>query len=447
MYFADSVVAAYRCLYYVGRKEVFVAGADMMAMIRRNVLSVAAIALLLIAPVNCLADELHPIALVSQVTKVQPMTGIVLWTSNEEVETAPIQLEFSYLKYDQIVSDKGVYDWTPVDKLLAEVASRKHQAILRWHDTYVGRPNGVPKYIQSLDDYHETTAKSEGKQTGFPDWSHPELQSFVLDFFSEFARRYDRDPRLAFVQAGFGLWAEYHIYDGPMKLGHTFPSKEFQSRFARHLSREFRQTPWMLSINAAEGHAPFATDQELLALRFGSFDDSFNHAQHKKWNEVNWGRIGLDRWKTSPTGGEFSFYEPKDQQEALSPTGPHGIPFEQQAARYHVSFIIGDAQPRYQSRERLIEACLACGYRFRVTRFDASTAQAEVTIQNTGIAPIYYDAYPAVNDVRSDTSLKRLLPNDSRTFKIAAGGSAPTLSIECDRLVPGQRIEFDAELK
>lgn len=416
-------------------------------MARRNYHLSAVVLILVVARANCLADELVPIKLSSRVTHPQPMTGIVLWTTNEKVETAPIQLEFSYLKYNQVVSDKGAYDWAPVDKLLAAVASRKHQAILRWHDTYVGQPSGVPKYIESLDDYHGTTAKSEGRPTGFPDWSHPELQRFVLEFFSEFARRYDSDPRLAFVQAGFGLWSEYHIYDGPMKLGHTFPSKELQSKFARHLSREFRQTPWMLSVNAAEEHAPFATDQKLLALNFGAFDDSFNHAQHNKWNEVNWGRIGLDRWKTSPTGGEFSFYEPKDQQEALSPSGPHGIPFEQQAAKYHVSFIIGDAQPRYQSRERLIEACLACGYRFRVTRFDASATRAEVTIQNMGIAPIYYDAFPSVGSVRSQTSLKGLLPQESRTFEIDAGGSAPHLTIECDRLVAGQRIEFDADLK
>jgi hypothetical protein len=39
-----------------------------------------------------------------------------------------------------------------------------------------------------------------------------------------------------------------------------------------------------------------------------------------------------------------------------------------------------------------------------------------------------------------------LLPSQSRTFEIAAGGDAPALSIECDRLVPGQVIEFDADL-
>jgi hypothetical protein len=267
-----------------------------------------------------------------------------------------------------------------------------------------------------------------------------------LEFFTKFTQKYDHDPRIAFVEVGFGLWAEYHIYDGPMKLGHTFPSKEFQSKFLRHLSREFRQTPWMISVDAADEHGPFANDPKLHELRFGLFDDSFNHAQHRKWNEVNWADMGLERWKASPMGGEFSFFEEKDQSEALSPNGPHGIPFEKQAAKFHVSFIIGDAQPRHQNRERLIEASLACGYRFRVKRFLASTSQSQVTIENVGIAPIYYDAFPTVNGKRSDESLKGLLPGESRDFEIAAGGSEPNLTIECDRLVPGQRIEFDADL-
>nr|MCU0709910.1 hypothetical protein [Pirellula sp.] len=61
--------------------------------------------------------------------------------------------------------------------------------------------------------------------------------------------------------------------------------------------------------------------------------------------------------------------------------------------------------------------------------------------------PIYYDAFPTVNGVRSEQSLKGLLPGERKLFEIEAGGESPTLSIECDRLVPGQKIEFDADLK
>jgi hypothetical protein len=326
------------------------------------------------------------------------------------------------------------------------VAKRKHKAVLRWHDTYVGKPTRVPQSIKSLDDYHETTAKSEKKNTGFPDWSHPKLRAFVLEFFTRFAEKYDRDPRLAFVQVGFGLWAEYHIYDGPMELGRTFPSKEFQLEFVEHLGRTFHETPWMISVDAAGDHTPLASEPSARALPFGLFDDSFNHAKHAKENEPNWDRLGRDRWKLAPAGGEFSFFSKKDQKLALATGGPHGVSFEQQAAKFHVSFIIGDDQPRFQSAERIRQAGLACGYRFRVTSCEASATQTRVTIANTGIAPIYYDAYPAVGGVRSPQSLKGLLPAELRTFEIAAGGASPKLSIECDRLVPGQQIDYDAAL-
>lgn len=415
---------------------------------RRSLLSFSIVVLLMHCATGSTrsADDLRPVPLTAKITNVQPMTGIVLWSTNEQAQTAPIQLEFSYVTYSQVVREKGKYDWGPIEKVLDEVAGRGHQTILRWHDTYVGKPSGVPAYIRSLPDYRETVANSEKKRTAFPDWSHPELRRFLLEFLDRFAEKYDRDPRLAFVQVGFGLWSEYHIYDGPMKLGQTFPSLEFQREFAGRMNERFEHTPWMISVDAAGDHAPFAGDEKLLALPFGVFDDSFNHAQHAKWNEPNWDLLKRDRWKVAPAGGEFSFFEPKDQKEALSPRGPHGVPFSEQAAKFHVSFMIGDGQPGFQKPERILEAGLACGYRFCVTRFEASASRSLVTIENRGIAPIYHDAFPAVDGFRADKSLKGLLPSESRTFEIGKGGTGFTLTIESDRLVRGQRIEFDAGL-
>lgn len=89
---------------------------------------------------------------------------------------------------------------------------------------------------------------------------------------------------------------------------------------------------------------------------------------------------------------------------------------------------------------------MACGYRFRITRFEADETRSRVTVANSGVAPIYYDAYVAVNGVRAQGSLIYLPPGESRDFEIATGGTRPTLTIECDRLVPGQRIGFEADI-
>ena len=55
-------------------------------------------------------DGLHPVPLRSKVTHVQPMTGIVLWHDSEHVRTDAIQLEFSYLRYGDVVARAGEYD-------------------------------------------------------------------------------------------------------------------------------------------------------------------------------------------------------------------------------------------------------------------------------------------------------------------------------------------------
>ena len=167
-----------------------------------------------------------------------------------------------------------------MERKLEGIATRKHQAILRFWDTYPGRSAGVPAYIKSLSDYQAVTAKSEKRDTGFPDWSHPEYQRFVLEFYQKFAQRYDRDGRLAFLETGFGLWSEYHIYSGPEEPGKTFPSKEFQTTFFRHLSKVFKETPWMISLDAQVAkRTPFASQSELLKLGFSIFDDSFHLAK------------------------------------------------------------------------------------------------------------------------------------------------------------------------
>ncbi len=67
---------------------------------------------------------------------------------------------------------------------------------------------------------------------------------------------------------------------------------------------------------------------------------------------------------------------------------------------------------------------------------------------NEGIAPIYRDAYFANDKVRSEVSLKGLLPREKRTieFDDPRRTVPDTLSIESDFLVPGQSIQFAADL-
>jgi len=392
-------------------------------------------------------ENYRSITVESEITGVQPMTGIVFWTTSPDNETDAISLEYSYMLFNDIVTDSGEYHWDKVEQKLDAVAGRMHQAIFRFRYTYPGRQTSVPEYIKNLPDYEETVGKSEGRDTWFPDWTHPELERFTLEFYSKFAERYDQDPRLAFIEVGFGLWGEYHIYDGPFILGGTFPSKAFQETFFYHLQSVFLHTPWCISIDAADNtYSPFEEKPELKEIRFGLFDDSFMHEKHStypgEYNMSGWKFFGEERFKMSPAGGEFSYYTDYDQQHVLDAGGPYGRSFEDFAAQYHITFIIGNDQPEYQTIERIRQAGMATGYRFGIVSFYASSDSSIVTVKNYGIAPFYHDAFVTVNGVRAGESLKYLGPGEEKTFYIASGGDDPVVTIESDRLVPGQQIGF-----
>ena len=395
------------------------------------------------------AVEPESIRIKSAIDKVQPMTGIVLWSDNEKVKSDAIQLEFRYCGYDEVVDAEGQYDFSKIDKVLDEIAARKHQAVLRFQYVYVGKETTVPKFIKLRPDYKETIGKSEGKNTYFCDWSNESLKQFTLDFYSRFAERYDQDPRIAFLQTGFGLWAEYHIYDGPNQLGKQFPDKQFQAKFLKHLQASFQRLPWMISVDAADyDYSPLENNGPLLSLNFGVFDDSFLCKQHPTENAENWKTLGLERWKKSPGGGEFSYYNNRDQKLALSPEGPNGVSFEKAASQYHITFMIGDGQPKFQSESRIAQAGMATGYRFRILKAQRKDGKVRLEVTNEGVAPIYRDAFFANDGIRSTVSLKGLLPGERRVIELDDPQKTvpQKLSIRSDYLVEGQQIQFAADL-
>ena len=386
----------------------------------------------------------------ASLTGVQPMTGIVLWNTSSARTKSYVQLEFSYMLYSDVCKEKDVFDWGVMDRLLADVSSRGHQAVVRFRYTYPGKSCAVPDYIKSWPGYEATNGKSERRNTEFPDWRCEELQRFHKEFHRRFAERYDRDPRLAFVEIGFGLWAEYHIYDGPCVIGRTFPSHAFQAEFLPLMDEWFQDTPWLFSIDASDSkYAPFHSKPELLDLKFGNFDDSFMCEDWDGYNWSGWKFFGKERYKKGPGGGEFSYYTDDDQKHALDKGGMHGRKFEDVVAKVHMTFIIGNDQPGKQTDARITEAAMSMGYRFEIRDFCVNPGKsATVNISNVGVAPIYRDAWVAVDGVRGDFNLRNLMPGESTWIQIECDASSSSRpSIECDHLVRGQKIEYQASVK
>ena len=201
------------------------------------------IAFMTLGTTICRAQSWQSVELKRSITHPQPMTGLVLWPGEARNRNATygnaIQLEFSYCLPCKVVTgcdDDGTiqYDWTWFDNILNDVSSRGHQLIARFRYEYPSSRDvdgnkgttAVPAYIKARDDYKETFSEDPGGDgpTYYADWSNAELKRFTLQFYTDFAQRYAHDPRLAFLEVGFGHWSEYHIYGTTSSSSTSTPS-------------------------------------------------------------------------------------------------------------------------------------------------------------------------------------------------------------------------------
>ena len=415
-------------------------------------------------PEPVIDETFTPVSIRSAVDAVQPSTGLVLWSDNARARNTAygksISLEYAYCLPCKVVKGKKdgaiQYDWSSFNSWLADVASRDHQAVVRFRYEYPGSRDvdgksgttAVPDYIKAQPDYNETYFKNDDGPTYYADWTNAELQRFTTQFYADFNAVYKDDPRIAFVEVGFGHWSEYHIYGTPLKSGINFPSPAYQKEFFEFLAPTL-EIPWLISIDAADS-SPITRDPDLMALTFGLFDDSFMHKTHEgNYNEECWNEIGQGtRWQTGACGGEISYYTSADQRNFLNPEGMYGVTWEQAAAKYHITFMIANDAPggAYGTAERFKEASMFSGYNFALTVLKVNDTRTAAKVTNTGIAPIYRDAYLAVGGVRSTTSLKGLLPGEERVVFVDKVTDGTDVTIESDYILPTQKIQFDADL-
>ena len=421
------------------------------------------------------------VALNKSIESLEPMKGIVFWPDQAKSQKnlqGSISLEFSYcLPCAVVTGERGgiiSYDWSSFEKMLDDIKSRGHQAIVRFrleypNETIKNAPNctedvkgatAVPNYFMANSNYLETFSENPGGDgpTFYADWSSTALQYFYKQFYADFAAKYDNDPRIAFVQAGFGHWAEYHIYGTKLELGKNFPAKSYQTEFLTHLDTLFKETPWSISVDAADDdYSPIAGNKTLLGLGFGLFDDSFMHKEHDISqgdgdNEKNWIVLDTTRWKKAPAGGEISYYEDKDQHEFLNPKGLYNVTWEDAASKYHMTYVIGNDAPEgsYATKDRVYEASSYAGYKFEITGYAVNKVSAAVRVKNIGIAPLYHNAYVTVKGVRSKTSLKGLLPGKEAIYTVSGieigDKESPELTITSDKLLKDATIPYKASL-
>ncbi|WP_185970919.1 DUF4832 domain-containing protein [Alkalicoccobacillus porphyridii] len=386
-----------------------------------------------------------------------PFSESVVWRT--EPNQIPYSLEYFYIPLNDIMLDFDEYDWSKLEADLDDIASRGNQAIFRVYLDYPHRPSGIPQFLLDLGletkDYHYESNGGRNGTSVSPDYNDENLKLALLQFIEALGDRYDGDPRIGFIQAGLiGFWGEWHTHP---QDGWT-PAGSWDGGLVEE--KDGRATDWMPSLANQEAIVQgFDTsfDQTKILVRYptgynqnvniGYHDDSFafqtlpSSLGGEDWHFV--GRLQanqvMDKWKTEPIGGEMrpeiqlKMWDNDPPRYIGEPIGgAQGEDYYKSLELTHASWLkiqevfqtplVGDAVKRAQEGSRSL------GYEYFVpTAYVNATdgqLQAAINIQNTGVAPFYYDwdIEIAARDKdgnleawTTDWDLTPILPNDKDT--------------------------------
>ena len=336
-----------------------------------------------------------------------PLKGLVPYRRDVRARF-PHSLEFNYIPFATLVKGYDTFDWDPLEKILDDMASRGHHAVLRIYLEFPGKSGAIPPFLirDGLKVHqHATseTATSPATHSETPDYENENLRRSLKQFIAAFGKKYDGDPRIGFITAGLlGSWGEWHTHPKP----ELFASKAVQAEVMDAYEASFRATPVLLRYPAGAGNRKHASNAE---RGLGYHDDSFAWATLQTGKaEDEWffmavlksaGPAAESKWRTQPIGGEI---RPEAWGKVFDekPGDARIQDFRRCVEQTHVTWLMDSGMfARNVPTDRIRRAedqVRRMGYEFHcpgVTVGEARDGKVEVKleIENRGVAPFYHD--------------------------------------------------------
>ena len=372
-------------------------------MTRRTVLA-CALAAAVFHSLPLLADSTHALAYAPAPVD-NPLKGLVPYQADVR-SRFPHSLEFNYIAYASLVKGYDTFDWTPLERMLDDIASRGHQAVFRIYLEYPNKKGTIPDFLirdgLKIHTYINTnTQPLPEAPVETPDYEDPNLRRSLKSFIAALGRKYDGDARIGFITAGLlGTWGEWHTHP----RNDLFASKAVQTEVMDAYEAAFKATPVLLRYPAGKGDSRKAPNAD---RNFGYHDDSFAWATLATGRKQDsWfympalqaaGPAGESRWKTHPIGGEIR-PEAWGQVFDENPGNPQIQDFARCVEATHVSWLMDSGMFRkQQDPERIRRAenhVRRMGYEFHcpTVTLGQTTDQrlpVSIDIENRGVAPFY----------------------------------------------------------
>jgi hypothetical protein len=382
------------------------------------------------------------------------------------VNDFPHSMEYFYVPLRNLMNDPDSFTFeTGMEPQLQSIISRGHQAVMRVYLDYPTRPTGIPQFLldEGLKVHHYTHFGNSLQRTDSvsPDYDDPNLVKALETFIAAFGEKYDGDPRIGFIEIGLvGFWGEWHTWpqDGNTqetavlkslpnpKEENWMPSDATQERIIKAYDDAFNKTRIlmrypMLPPNGQQSGPGRLEKYGSLKYNIGYHDDSFAYTTlfGEDWyfmGKMEWSGA-IDKWKTEPIGGEL---RPEIQLSVWSnPPIRHDVEnFTATVDGTHVSWLIAHAIFTVKSvtsdtavYKQALAGARHMGYEFYVSAVrlpDITTnspLEVSLRVQNTGVAPFYYD-WPVelgvldssgklITTYQSDWKITSILPAEGNT--------------------------------
>lgn len=272
----------------------------------------------------------------------------------------------------QVERTRGAYDFSAFDRGLAEAATRGGLFGFRVMGACPGCGGVlVPDYVQR-------------QSGGQPDWNSETFLSGYADLMRALGARYDKDPRLGFVDVGgYGSWGEYHVYE----LGGEQISRENSKRLVQSVLDAF-PSKYVLMMTP---NPDYLRDALALSPRVGIRVDCVGD-DGMRGSKIDQVPEAMQRWRTAPWVGEWCGGSDADNQYEL------GL---QQVRDYHITSLSSANFPRKYAEmspaeQRSFElANKTAGYRFGLDSMTVGPAVRGGPMvvssrwSNQGVGPAY----------------------------------------------------------
>lgn len=385
--------------------------------------------LLFVLPVFCCnflvsQDVVTGVLSPKTITSAQPLKGWAPYATAGEIHQ-PYSMVFFYASWKELEPIEGQYEFEKWEKeAWAHPRAQGKHVIFRIYMDYPDKEPGIPEWLLEKGVGTQEYSQHGGGLT--PNYNHPEMRKSLAKFIAALGKRYNQNPRVAFIQLGLlGHWGEWHTYPQTERFADQTTTKIVVESYRKAFPDK------MLMARYPRGYAA-------IPRWLGFHDDMFpaDTQNAKDWSFLNKLKAsGQDEnWKVAPMGGEMETFQ---AQKWMLPQYQHTL---KALLDGHFTWVGPYCPAIVETTEREYlnhcqELVQRMGYDFHIRTYQhektikqGDPVELLLTGANQGVAPFYYkwpvrlaliDAQGEIVTTDTDLDIRCWEPGEFKTLLTA----------------------------